>query len=128
VVAHGILKAVLLVLGIEVRTGGLEVGWIAEGFGVYVDAMLADGKIFEVNLDGELALFLLEGGGAGVLAGAGLEGNDDFILRFGEGWNGEKTKRKCGDRVAHKVDLQSTSYFENTEVFDRVARGSGICR
>jgi hypothetical protein len=26
------------------------------------------------------------------------------------------------------VDLQSTSYFENTEVFDRVARSSGICR
>jgi hypothetical protein len=26
------------------------------------------------------------------------------------------------------VELQSTSYFENTEVFGRVARGNGICR
>ena len=90
--------------------------------------MLADGKIFEFELDGELALFLLERGGAGVLTGAGLEGNDDFILRFGEGRDGDKTKRECGDRIAHKVDLQSTSYFENTEVFGRVARSCGICR
>src|SRR5205823_13691097 len=102
VVAHGILNAVLLVLGIEVSAGGLEVGWIAEGFGVDVDGVLADGKIFEVEFDGEFALLLLEGGGAGVLTGAGLEGNDDFVLWFGEGWYGEQTKRKCGDHVAHR--------------------------
>ena len=71
-----------------------------------VDAVLADGKILEFDLDGELALLLLEGGGTGVLAGAGLEGNDDFVLRFGEGWDGEKAEGKCGERVAHKVDLQ----------------------
>jgi hypothetical protein len=69
---------------------------------VNVDAVLADGEILEFEFDGKLALFLLEGGGAGVLTGAGLEGNDDFILGFSKGWNSEETKRKCGDRVAHK--------------------------
>jgi hypothetical protein len=93
---------VLLVLGIEVRASGLEVGRIAKGLGVDVDAVLADGKIFEFELDGELALFLLEGGGTGILTGAGLEGNDDFILRFGEGWEGEKAKSECGYCVAHR--------------------------
>jgi hypothetical protein len=68
---------------------------------VNVDTVLADGEIFEFKLDGELALLLLEGGGTGVLPGAGLEGNDDLVLRFGEGWNGEQTKRECGERVAH---------------------------
>ena len=44
-----------------------------------------------------------EGGGAGVLAGAGLDGNDDFVLRFfGEGGNGEKAKSECGEAVAHR--------------------------
>src|SRR5437667_8444854 len=95
VVAHGVLGAVLLVLGIEVRSGGFEVGRIAQGLGVDVDSVFADGKILEVDLDGQLALFLLEGGGAGVLTGAGLEGNDDFVLRFGKGWNSEETKRNC---------------------------------
>jgi len=82
VVTHRVLNAVLLVLGIEMAGGGLEVGGVAEGFGVDVDGVLTDGEILEIYLDGELALLLLEGGGAGVLAGAGLEGNDDFIFGF----------------------------------------------
>jgi hypothetical protein len=72
-----------------VRAGGLEVGRIAEGVGVDVDGVLADGKIFEIEFDGELALLLLEGGGAGVLPSAGLERDDEFVLRFfGNGRNG----------------------------------------
>ena len=43
----------------------------------------------------------VEGGGASVLAGAGLEGNDDLVLRFGEGRNGEEAEGECGERVAH---------------------------
>ena len=109
-VAHGILKAVLLTFRIEVRPRGLEIGWVAEGFGVDVDSVLADGKIFEIELDGELAFVLPEGGGAGVLAGAGLEGDDEFVVRFfGEGWNGEEAKGDHGERAAHKMNLQSTS-------------------
>src|SRR4051794_9634037 len=96
-VAHGILNAVLFVLGIEVGASGLEIGRIAQGFGMDVDSVLAYRKIFEVELDGELALFLLEGGGTGVFTGAGLEGNDDFVLRSGEDWSGEQTKRKYDD-------------------------------
>src|SRR6267378_2626220 len=46
VVAHGIERAVLLVLGIEVAGGSLEVGGVAEGLGVDVDSVLADRKIF----------------------------------------------------------------------------------
>jgi hypothetical protein len=30
--------------------------------------------------------------------------------------------------VAHRMDLQSTSSFQNTEVFGGVARGGGIYR
>ncbi len=82
VVAHGVQGAVLLVVGIEVAAGGLEVGRFAERLLVDVDGVLADGKVLEVELDGEFALFLLEGGSAGVLAGAGLEGDDDFIFGF----------------------------------------------
>ena len=110
VVAHGILKAVLFVLGIEVWAGGLEVRGVAQGLGVDVDGMLADGKILEVELDDEPALCLLKGGGACVLAGAGFERNDNFIFwLFSEGWDGEQTEGECGDRVAHRMDLQSTS-------------------
>ena len=105
VVAHGIQGAVLLVLGIEVAAGGLEVGRFAEGLGVDVDGVLADGKIFEVELDGELALFLLEGGGTGVFAGAGLEGDDDFVLRLwrrlGTARRQEREVRR--GRVAHML-------------------------
>ena len=109
-VTHGILKAVLLIFRIEVRPRGLEIGWVAEGFGVDVDGVLADGKILEIELDRELALVLPEGCGAGVLAGAGLEGDDEFVLRFfGEGRKSEEAKSDHGERAAHKTNLQSTS-------------------
>ena len=57
-VAHGVEGAVLLVLGIEVAAGGFEVGRVAECFGVDVNGVFADGQVFEIELDGELALFL----------------------------------------------------------------------
>jgi hypothetical protein len=102
VVAHGILKAMLLILRVEVAGGCLEVRGIAERFGVDVDAVFADGQILEVELDGKLVLLLLEGGGARVFSGAGLERNDERILRrFGESRDSKKAQRKCGERIAH---------------------------
>jgi hypothetical protein len=101
-VTHGVLDAVLLVFGIEVAASGLEIGWVAESFRVNVDSVLADGEILEVELDRELALLLLEGGGAGIFSGAGLERDDDFGLwLFGEGGDGEKAKSEGDDGLAH---------------------------
>jgi hypothetical protein len=76
VVAHG-FKAVLLVLGLKWPPAVLKSGARRAGLGVDVDGVLADGKVLELELDGELALALLEGGGAGVFTGAGLDGNDE---------------------------------------------------
>jgi hypothetical protein len=125
VVAHGILKAMLLVFGVEVAACSLEVGWFAERLGVDVDGMVADGKVFEIDFDDEFALVLLEGGGAGVLASAGLEGNDDFILGFGEDWYGEEAKSECGESITHRASLQSTSKERIPEFFGELydARG-----
>ena len=126
VVAHRILKAVLFVLGVEVAAGGLEVRAFAERLGVDVDAVLADGKVFEIYLDDELALVLLEGGGAGVLAGAGLDGDDDFVLGFGKDGNGEEAKGKCSEGITHRENLQSASKEKDTGVFRRVVWHVGI--
>ena len=127
VVAHGILKAVLLVLRVEVAACGLEVGGIAERLGVDMDGVFADGKVLEIDLDDEFALVLLEGGGAGVFAGAGLDGNDDFILWLGEDGDREKANRECSESVTHRAYLQSASTREDTGVFLRVVWRSGIC-
>jgi hypothetical protein len=125
-VAHGILKAVLLVFGVEVAASGLEVRAFAERFGVDVDAMLADRKVFEIYLDDELALVLLEGGGAGVLAGAGLDGDDDFVLGFGKDGNCEEAKGKSSESITHRANLQSASKEKDTGVFPRVVWRAGI--
>jgi hypothetical protein len=109
VVAHRVLKAVLLVFGIEVAACGLEVRAFAERLGMDVNAVFAYGKILEIDLDDEFALVLLEGGGAGVFSGAGLDGNGDFIFRFGEDGNGKEAKGKCSESITHKAYLQSAS-------------------
>src|SRR5271154_6830528 len=96
VVAHGVEGAVLLVVRIEVAASGLEVRCVAEGFLVDVDGVLAYGEVFEAEFDGELAFFLLEGCGAGVLACAGLEGDDEGVLGFGERGDGEETEGEGG--------------------------------
>ena len=97
----------LFACGIEVAASGFEVGGVAEGVLVDVDGVLAEGKIFEVELDGELAVLeLAEGGGACVLAGAGFDGDDELVLRWlGEGWNGEEAEGEGDERVAHKSSL-----------------------
>ena len=104
--SHGVLEAVLLVVGVEVAAGSLEVRAVAEGLSVDVDAMLAYGEILEVELD----LYALFGGAegcrAGILAGAGLDGNNEGVLRFGEGRNNEKAKGHGDEHVAHRLDLQ----------------------
>src|ERR1700728_3776122 len=101
-VAHGVLKTVLFGVGVEVTSGCLEVGWLAKRLGVNVDAVLARGKIFEVELDGDLAtLGGAEGGCAGVLASAGFEGGDHCSFGCGKDWNSEKTNSEC-ERVTHR--------------------------
>ena len=101
VVAQGVEGAVLLVLRIEVAARSFEVGGVAEGLGVDVDGVVADGQVFEVKLDGEL-FPLFEGGGTGVFAGAGLEGDDENVLRFGKCGGGEEAKSKEGEGCAHR--------------------------
>jgi hypothetical protein len=70
--------SVLLLVGVEVAAGGLEVGGFADGVLVDVDAVLAEGQVLEV--EGELDALLdgLEGGGAGGLAGGGEERDLDL--------------------------------------------------
>jgi hypothetical protein len=95
VVAHGVLKTVLLVLRVEVAAGALEVRCVADGLGVDVDGVLAYGEVFEIELDGELVFALAEGGGAGVFSGAGFDGDDENIFGvggFGEDWGGKEAK------------------------------------
>ena len=87
----------MLVVRVEMTAGCLEVRGIAEGFLVDVDGVFADGEVFQVEFDGELtALDLLEGGGSGVLASAGFDGNDDGIVRLSEGGDGQEAQTKGG--------------------------------
>jgi hypothetical protein len=51
VVAFGILQPVLLALGIKVRAGRLEIGGIALGVLMDVDAVLAGWKIVQAELE-----------------------------------------------------------------------------
>ncbi len=100
---HRILKAVLLRLRVEVASGGLEVGRIAERFRVNVYAVIAWGQVFEVELDCDLAAFIgYEGGGASIVAGARFEGGDDRALGCGKDWDGKEANSECGEGVAHR--------------------------
>jgi hypothetical protein len=108
VVSHRILEAVLLIVGVEVAAGGLEVRRVAERFGVDVDAVLAYGQVLEIKLDVNTFLRRAEGCGARVLAGGGLNGDDNGVLWFGEGWNDEKTESDGGEYAAHGMVLQIT--------------------
>jgi len=116
VMAHGVLEAMLLIVGIEVAAGGLEVGRVAERLGVDVDAMIAYGQVLEIELDANTFLRWAEGCGACVFAGAGLDGDDDGVFWLGEGWNDEKAESDGGEDAAHKRFLQFESdySFEST--------------
>jgi len=114
VVAHGVFEAVLLVVGVEVGAGALEVRAVAEGLGVDVDAVFTYGEVLEVELDLNALFGGAKGGGAGVIAGAGLDGDDDGILRLGEGWNNQKAEGDGGEDVAHRLVLQIDLPHENT--------------
>jgi hypothetical protein len=101
--AHGILKTVLLGVGIEVAACGLEVRRFAERLLVDMDGMLAHGKVFEVDLDGEFVVLAGgEGGGAGVFAVGGLEGDGESAFGwFRESGNGEETDGEGGNGKTH---------------------------
>ena len=51
VVAFGILQSVLFIIGIEMRAGRLEIGWIALRILVDVDGMFSRWQIVQVELD-----------------------------------------------------------------------------
>jgi hypothetical protein len=87
-VAHVVQVSVLLLVGVEVAAGGLEVGGFADGVLVDVDAVLAEGQVLEV--EGELDALLdgLEGGGAGGLAGGGEERDLDLCGGGRGAWTG----------------------------------------
>ena len=77
VVTHGVLKAVLFAGGVVVAASGLEVRRITVGAGVDVNAVLAHGKILEIELEVDALFAGSEGRGACVFAGTGLDGDDD---------------------------------------------------
>ncbi len=71
----------------------LKSGGVAVGGGVDVDGVLADGEVLELDLDLHALLDLLEGDGAGVLSGAGLEvGPVGWGGGEGDGWEGDEAK------------------------------------
>jgi hypothetical protein len=104
-VAHGVLEAVLLAVGVEVASGGLEVRRFAERLLVDVDGVLAHGEVLEVDLDGELVIFAgSEGGGAGVFAVGGLEGNGESAFGwFRESGNGEEADNEGCNGKTHRA-------------------------
>jgi hypothetical protein len=70
---------------------------------VDMDGVVAYGQVFEADFDGEVFLALLERGGSGIFAGAGLQWNYDGgdLFRFGEGWSDEEADTDGGEREAH---------------------------
>lgn len=83
VVACGIHRAVFLVCRIEVAACSFEIWSVADRVLMDMNGVLAERQVFEIELDGELAIFeLVEGRSAGVLSGAGFDGHDQFVFRF----------------------------------------------
>jgi hypothetical protein len=66
--AFGVLQAVLLGVGIEMRARGFEVGSIALGVLMEVDGVLTGRKIVKVKLETDSGSLLPEHDGAYVLA------------------------------------------------------------
>ncbi len=93
----------LLGVGIEVAAGGFEVRGFAERLLVDMDGVLAHREVFEVDLDGEFVVLAGgEGGGAGVFAVSGLEGNGKCAFgRLRESGNGEETDGEGGNGKTH---------------------------
>src|SRR5262249_47966270 len=91
VVALGIQGAVLFGGGVEVTTGGLEVGGVTDRVLVDVGGGLAHGKVLKIDLDDELIVLAgSKRGGAGIFAVRGLEGDSEGPFgRFCKDGNGE---------------------------------------
>ncbi len=66
--AVGILQAVLLAVGVEVRAGGLEIGRVALCILVDMDSVLPWGKLLEIELDLDAFGCRFEGGCSDALA------------------------------------------------------------
>ncbi len=93
VVAFGILQAVLLALGIEMRPRGLEVGSVALGVLMKMDGVLAGRKIVKVKLEAYARPVLRQEYGAHGFALSVLE------FDFGFGGTGESENQQgdtCG--------------------------------
>lgn len=78
VVAFGIFKSMLFAIGIEVRTGRLEIGCIALWVLMKVDGVLAEGKIVQLQLERDTCAFWRQSDGANVFPLRILEFNFGF--------------------------------------------------
>jgi len=81
VMAVGIFEAVLFAVGVEMRSGGLEVRCIAFGVLMEMQRVLAGRQVLQVELDRHAGLCGLQRGGADALAFGVLE--FDNALRAG---------------------------------------------
>ncbi len=78
VMAFGILEAVLLAIGIEVRSGRLEVGRLALGVLMEMDRVVAGGKVLDADFHADAGSGVPENGGADDLALRVLELNQNL--------------------------------------------------
>ncbi len=87
-VAVGIIETVLLAIGIEVSTGGFEVGAFALGDLMEVDGMFSGREIVEFELEGDARSLIPEDDVTDVFALSVFE--FDFGLGCAPGWEGNQ--------------------------------------
>ena len=92
VMAFGILQAVLLGVGIEMRAGGFEVGGIALGVLMKVDAMFAGREIVKAELEADPRSLLPQNDRADIFALGVLD------VDLGFGCAGKSEIKKSGNR------------------------------
>ena len=80
----------LLGIRVEVAARTFEIGRVADRLRVNMYGVFAKGEVLQFELDGEFAfLALVEGCRAGILAGRGLDGNDQLVFLFSESGGNE---------------------------------------
>ena len=96
VMAFGILEPMFLALGIEMRAGGLEVGWITFGILMNVDSMLAGRKIVQFHLEADPGPLFRNQNRADAFALRILE----FDLGLGGAW--QRKNKQCNYRSSYR--------------------------
>ena len=92
VMAFGVLQAVLLGVGIEMRAGGFEVGGVALGVLMKVDAMFAGREIVKAELEADPRSLLPQNDRADIFALGVLD------VDLGFGCAGKSEIKKSGNR------------------------------